>query len=52
MCVCDRGMEKKRTDDSETVPVPPLRLDRFGFVKQEPSPDGLPKGRSALEFER
>lgn len=45
-------MEKKRTDDSEPGPVPPLRLDRFGFLKQEPSPDGLTKGRSAFEYER
>ena len=47
-------MEKKKVDDHEPVPVPPVRLDRFGFVKQElsNSPEGLTKSRPAFECER
>ena len=47
-------MEKKKVDDHEPVPVPPVRVDRFGFVKQElsNSPEGLIKSRSAFEYER
>ncbi|KAL7602123.1 uncharacterized protein LOC111919900 [Lactuca sativa] len=47
-------MEKKRADESVQVSAPG-RLDRFGFVKQEhnsPSPDGPPKNKSALEYQR
>ncbi|CAK9185942.1 unnamed protein product [Ilex paraguariensis] len=40
-------------NECETEPVPPLRVDRFGFVKQElDSPEGLAKRRSAFEYER
>ncbi|XP_050103248.1 uncharacterized protein LOC126583000 isoform X1 [Malus sylvestris] len=39
-------------DDHEPGPVPPLRLDRFGFLKPEVSPQGLAKSRSAFEYER
>lgn len=46
-------MEKKRTDDHEPGPIPPQRpLDRFGFVKQDVSPNSMDKIRSAYEFER
>ncbi|CAL5325968.1 unnamed protein product [Camellia sinensis] len=52
--VCGSGMEKKKTDEYEAVPVPPVRVDRFGFVKQElsNSPEGIAKNRSAFEHER
>ncbi|CAJ1947272.1 unnamed protein product [Sphenostylis stenocarpa] len=43
----------KRLDDYEPGPVPsPRSLDRFGFVKQDVTPDGLVKSRSAYEYER
>lgn len=47
-------MENKleEDDDHEPGPVPPLRLDRFGFLKPEVSPQGLTKSRSAFEYER
>ncbi|XP_014516604.1 EVI5-like protein [Vigna radiata var. radiata] len=46
-------MEKKRLDDYEPGPVPsPKPVDRFGFVKQDSTSDGLVKSRSAYEYER
>ncbi|XP_047158128.1 TBC1 domain family member 10A-like [Vigna umbellata] len=46
-------MEKKRLDDYEPGPVPsPKGVDRFGFVKQDNTSDGLVKSRSAYEYER
>ncbi|XP_068302707.1 uncharacterized protein [Pyrus communis] len=47
-------MENKleEDDDHEPGPVPPLRLDRFGFLKPEISPEGLTKSRSAFEYDR
>ena len=47
-------MEKKKIDVPEPVPDPPVRVDRFGFVKQETNnpPEGLAKSRSAFQFER
>ncbi|XP_059670528.1 uncharacterized protein LOC132316046 isoform X2 [Cornus florida] len=45
-------MEKKRIDDYESGPVPPVRVDRFGFIKQDNSPEGLARSRSAFEYQR
>ncbi|XP_038700629.1 EVI5-like protein [Tripterygium wilfordii] len=47
-------MDKKRIDDSDSVPVPSQKLDRFGFVKQElnNSPEGVSKTRLASEYVR
>lgn len=46
-------MEKKRVDDHEVEPATPVRVDRFGFVKQEQnSAEGLTRSRSASEYER
>lgn len=46
-------MEKKNVDDDEPRPVPQVKVDRFGFLKQElNSPDGIVKSRSAFEYER
>lgn len=49
-------MENKLEEDDDHEPgpgpVPPLRLDRFGFLKSEVSPQGLTKSRSAFEYER
>ncbi|XP_027154692.1 EVI5-like protein isoform X1 [Coffea eugenioides] len=47
-------MEKKRVaDDHEVEPAVPVRVDRFGFVKQEQnSAEGLCRSRSASEYER
>ncbi|WZY74958.1 hypothetical protein YC2023_021342 [Brassica napus] len=48
-------MEKKRTDDSEPVPVPVIApVDRFGFLKQEQgnSPQRFIKTRSSTNYEK
>ncbi|KAI8005194.1 hypothetical protein LOK49_LG08G01044 [Camellia lanceoleosa] len=47
-------MEKKKIDDYEPIPIPHVRVDRFGFVIQElnDSPDGLTKNRSACQYAR
>ncbi|KAG5535288.1 hypothetical protein RHGRI_023160 [Rhododendron griersonianum] len=47
-------MEKQKVDENEPVPVPAVRVDRFGFVKQDHSnsPEGLSRTRSAFEYER
>lgn len=48
-------MEKRRIDEYEPGPVPPLRpLDRFGFIKEEVNhtPESLNKVRSANYHER
>ncbi|KAG9138194.1 hypothetical protein Leryth_001417 [Lithospermum erythrorhizon] len=48
-------MEKKRGDDHEVneVPMLPVKVDGFGFVKQEGnSPDKLSRSRSGLEHKR
>ena len=40
-------------DDHEVEPAVPVRVDRFGFVKQEQnSAEGLCRSRSASEYER
>lgn len=50
--VCS-GMEKTNVDEHEPRPVPQVKVDRFGFVKQELIfPDGIIKSRSAFEYER
>ncbi|KAK3018705.1 hypothetical protein RJ639_005046 [Escallonia herrerae] len=46
-------MEKKKIDDTKQGGIPAVRVDRFGFMKQElNSPDGLVKSKSAFEYER
>ncbi|XAR62513.1 hypothetical protein NMG60_11017294 [Bertholletia excelsa] len=47
-------MEKKKADDYEPVSVPPVRVDRFAYVKQEANsgPEDLAKNRSGLAYER
>ena len=46
-------MENKKVDDQEIQTVAPVRVDKFGFVKQEQkTPEGLIRSRSAFEFER
>lgn len=47
-------MEKKKTDDSEPVPVL-VPVDRFGFLKQEEhgnSPQRFIKTRSSTNYEK
>lgn len=46
-------MEKKKTDDSEPVPVI-APVDRFGFLKQEQgnSPHRFIKTRSSTNYEK
>lgn len=45
-------MEKMKIDESQPGPVP--RVDRFGFVKQEPNTPAevLATSKSAFEYER
>lgn len=46
-------MESKVVDENEEGPAVPMRVDRFGFVKQEHSPtEGLARSRSAFEYQR
>ena len=47
-------MEKKRVEDHEVEPAPPIKVDKFGFVKQDQnsSEGGLTRTKSAFEFER
>ncbi|KAK4339777.1 hypothetical protein RND71_041239 [Anisodus tanguticus] len=46
-------MESKVVDENEEGPVVPMRVDRFGFVKQEHGNiEGLARSRSAFEYQR
>lgn len=47
-------MEKKRVEDHEVEPAPRLKVDKFGFVKQDQnSPErGFTRSKSAFQFER
>lgn len=46
-------MESKVVDENEEGPAVPMRVDRFGFVRQEHSPnEGLARSRSAFEYQR
>lgn len=47
-------MEKKRAEDHEVEIAPPVKVDKFGFVKPDQnSPEaGLTRSKSAFEFER
>ncbi|CAN4110882.1 unnamed protein product [Withania somnifera] len=46
-------MESKVVDENEEGPAVPMRVDRFGFVKQEHTPtEGLARSRSAFEYQR
>lgn len=46
-------MESKVVDENEEGPVVPMRVDRFGFVKQEHGPtEGLARSQSAFEYQR
>lgn len=51
-------MERKRTDDSEPVPVPVIApVDRFGFLKQQEHGNNSPQrfiktNRSSTNYEK